>query len=596
MRKKYSLGILILMVSLLNEAANSQHGVLSSQIGYDNNETIRVIVRSDRSDYITPGTKFRLQDSDGNMVLSGNVLNWGQKWGSYWWIVNISGLQTPGKYSVIIDDINTSIRSESFNVGNHLLWSECFHIMAFDNLKIRSEQARTGMGWKDCGGDLQEFSSHVVAVDAICDLLEIGTRVINSDERSFLLEQMLRGTEYLAHLQDKAKSLGLGNGCVVHEDRQIDVVTGDVAKAAMIFARVARLIRETHKEISIDYIERSKNAFSWIEKHGPVINPEEQIFFPYVHGAPEGSVPPEDQWMTRDLVMMIRASIELFRAGETSYKNHAIQYAEQVMNRQVPKAENESGLFGHFYTYDDYSPWNNFRFTEKANIHCGAWSREGRIYNKGGHYPHYLIPIIDMIKLWPDHKNAQRWQNCLYNFAYGYFMPACKQSPFLILPAGYYSNEGLLYFSSWYHGHNKIYAFAATLALEFQKFFNDDQFREIAIGNIQWIAGLNCGLIAKDSSQYLPVSMISGIGSRTHGSYSKFPGSICNGFSASRQFRIVPAKYDLDKPVFFDEEDYIAHALPYLAALIRLRSYDQVTLTSNKPSQIMKGKILIMSK
>ena len=66
--------------------------------------------------------------------------------------------------------------------------------------------------------------------------------------------------------------------------------------------------------------------------------------------------------------------------------------------------------------------------------------------------------------------------------------------------------------------------------------------------------------------------MIRGIGSRYRGSPSKIPGSICNGFSASKQFQIAPITAENDKPDFFDGEGYIAHSLPYLAGLARLEA------------------------
>ncbi len=275
--------------------------------------------------------------------------------------------------------------------------------------------------------------------------------------------------------------------------------------------------------------------------------------------------------MTRDLVMMISAAVEIFKTDDKKYKDKAIRLARQVAKRQVPQDENEGGFYGHFYTYDDYSAYGDIKFTEKANIHCGAWSKEGRIYNKGGHYPHYLLPLIEMINLWPSHKDSDLWRQTLHDFAYGYFLPASKETPFLILPSGYYRNEGLLYFSSWYHGHNNIYSFAASLALEFQNYFQDDSFTDIAIGNMQWIAGLNCGLKHEGFDRYNSISMIVGIGSRRVESWTNIPGTIIKGFSASTQFKINPPSLDKDLPVNLDDEGYIAHSLPYLAALARFR-------------------------
>jgi hypothetical protein len=351
------------------------------------------------------------------------------------------------------------------------------------------------------------------------------------------------------------------------------VVTGNVVKAAMIFAKVSRILKQGDTVKRADYLDRAKLAYAWIKENGPIVNAEEQLFFPSVHGAPEGSLPPRDQWMTRDLVMMTYAAVELYKTGEHGYREKAVGLARRLAKRQVPPEKSEGGFYGHFYTYDDYAEWGGSKFTEKANIHCGAWSREGRIYNKGGHFPHYLIPLMEMVRLWPNHPDAPIWKQVLHDFAYGYFLPVSSESPFLILPAGYYRDEGLLYFSSWYHAHNNMYAFAASLAMEFSRFFQDQRFVDVAIGNLQWIAGLNCGWKEEGARNYQTFSMIAGIGNRSAESWTNIPGTIINGFSASKQFSIQPPSLEKDLPVYLDDEGYIAHTLPYLAALARLRAY-----------------------
>ncbi len=551
----------------------AETGIMSSQVGYDLGDPMRVMIRCDRTDGLSDNSLLIILDPNDHEILQTPVVYWGPKWAAYWWIADLSELQRPGRYTLCLRTADQSIVGDAIEVGDHLLWDTTYHVIAYDYLKTRSEQARTGKGWKDCGSDLQEFSSHAVCVDGICDVLETAASKMTPDERTFLKDQLIRGCQYMAHLQDKARMLGLGHGAVIHEDRDRDVVTGNVAKAAMVFARVSRLIAGHDSPRSAEYLDRAERAFTSIEKHGPIIPPGPQTFFPFVHGAPAGSVPPTGQWMTRDLVTMARASVALFRAGRTEYKTKAIGYAKQIIKRQVPQNEAEGGLFGHFYTYDDFNSFGGVRFTEKANIHCGAWSKDGRVYNKGGHYPHYLMPLIDMLELWPDHPDAPQWRQCLQNFAFGYLIPACQQSPFLILPAGFYTDEGLVYFGSWYHAHNNIYAFTASLALELDKLFDDPQLRNIAVGNLQWIAGLNSGAREGQPPRYKSVSMIYGIGNRFRGSWSKIPGSVCNGFSASKQFSIAPISAETDVPAFFDDEAYIAHSLPYLAALARLEAY-----------------------
>lgn len=72
-------------------------------------------------------------------------------------------------------------------------------------------------------------------------------------------------------------------------------------------------------------------------------------------------------------------------------------------------------------------------------------------------------------------------------------------------------------------------AFVASLALELGELFNDPAFRETVVANALWITGLNIGRREGDPTAYLPAR--------------------------------------------FDTEAYIAHSLPFLAAIARLEAY-----------------------
>ena len=76
-----------------------------------------------------------------------------------------------------------------------------------------------------------------------------------------------------------------------------------------------------------------------------------------------------------------------------------------------------------------------------------------------------------MVKIWPNNPNNEIWKQTVHSFAFNYFIPATNQNPFKILPAGYYKNIGLLNWSGWYHGHNKIFGYAAGLAMEFYNLY-----------------------------------------------------------------------------------------------------------------------------
>jgi hypothetical protein len=548
--------------------------ILHSQVGYDLGEANRIVVCADKYDPLLQSASLVLSRAEGATTLNTPLVYRGRQWGRHWWIADIAECRSPGTYMARITMGGETLAvGGAFQVGRDQLWEACYPVICFEHLDTRAEQAASGKGWRDCGSDLQELSSHVVALDAICDLLETPGLELDASGRSQLLRHLVTGIEYVILLQDRASELGLGDGPVVHEFRQDHVVTGNVAKAAMILARVGRVLRGTEPELARDCLSRAEQAFEWISAHGPIVNEEEPIFFPPVHGAPEGSGPPPDQWMTRDLVMMARAAVELHKAGLSSYQGHGIDYADRVMARQVPRASAEGGLWGHFYTYDDYEQYGGARFAEKANIHCGAWSRDGRIYNKGGHYPHYLLPLVDMLGLWPEHPRATEWRRCLEQFVEGYLIPAMETSPFEVLPAGCFSGEGLLHFSGWYHAHNGMYALAASLALELYSVLHRPRLRELAVANLQWVAGLNAGVPDSESAgRYVPVSMITGVGREHRGGWTGIPGTICNGFAATPQFTVEPPRAETDVPAHLHDEGYIAHSLPFVAALGRLRA------------------------
>ena len=563
--------------------ASAKVALMTSQIGYEPGEPIRVIARAESATATPTGTTFQLEDSKGATIHKGPVSPAGEKWGVHWWTLEIPGHTSPGEYRIRIGaGAPHAITSDPISIQAGTRWNQCFETIAFDFLETRAKLARSGKGWKDCGSDLQELSSHVVTVDCLCDILEKTPGLTDQAGKKRIIAQIVRGMGYIAMLQDRAMELGLGDGPVVHEARQSDLTTGNTILASMIFARTSRLLKGTDASLAGDYRSRAVRAYQWIKQNGPIIPDEDPLFFAPVHGAPEGSKPPPGQWMTRDLLMMARAALELHKAGLPGYQDEATRHVRAVMERQVSKEDAEGGLHGHFWLYDDFSSFGGVRFSEKAVIHCGAWSREGRIYNKGGHYPHHLIALIEMLELWPDHADSPAWKQCLRDFAYGFFQPACKTSPFLILPNGYYNGVGVQHFGSWYHGQSSMYSLAAILALEFEKLFKDPEFHDLAVANVQWVAGLNCGWRKEKDDPWLAYSLVEGIGHRSWKGWSGIKGSTINGFSASPQFKIQPADAAKDKPAYFDDEDYIAHSLPFLSATARLEQRRR--LTGSTPS------------
>lgn len=572
MNKLLSILLILLSITTYGQDSFDYRLLTYSQVGYDLELPKIAMIQHQDSTFVSKNASFSLyQVSTGKKVFSGNITSHGKKWNKYWWKLDFSDYNVAGDFYLTIQSdqqtIYTTKKELPIKIGQDLLWNETWYKTSLSHLKIRDSLSyQPEGGWKDCGSTLQEVSSHIIMLNALCDLVELTGSELTSSELQDVYQQMIVGADYVALCQDKAKEIGFQEGAVVHEIKEnYKVVTGNVAKTAMILARISRLIKNENQQLAESYLERSIKAYNWIATYGPVLHWENNDYFAITHGAPYGMYKPPKEWMTRDLMMMMWASVELYKCGETKYKQNAIDYANQIINRQVTKDKAEEGLYGHFYTYDSYD------FTEKANIHCGAWNANYKAYNQGGHFPHYVIPFIEMSILWPNHEDAKKWDNTVRSFAYNYFLPATNQNPFKILPAGYYKGIGLLNWSGWYHGHNKIFGYAAGLAMEFYRLYHDEQFIEIATGNLQWITGLHSGF--HENNPDFSASMIVGIGNRYKEDWDAMVGTITNGFEADAQFRLNKPTKETDLPIFFGDEGGIHHPAGWISGLARLKAY-----------------------
>lgn len=299
-------------------------------------------------------------------------------------------------------------------------------------------------------------------------------------------------------------------------------------------------------------------------------------------GLPADAVIPNNEWPTRDLIGFCTAALEMHKNGIDDASAHAIDFAKQIMKRQIPKEEAKSGYYGNFYEFDSMkhaeTSWTQGIAPSENGVEFGA--------DIGGIYPNYLVPFIEMIKMFPDHEDAAKWKESLNNFTYGYLIPACEANPFYLVPQGIFDNEGPVWFCGTFHGTNSIYGYTAALAFELADFLNEPGLKKIAYGNIQWIAGLNAGITRENvklgcvvfstdipEGVALPSSMICHIGKRWAGTWFQTRGVICNGFSTGTQFVFDnEPKKENDGPFSLTDEDWIPHSAGWLTGLMRMRT------------------------
>ena len=565
-------------------------GLLVSQIGYDQSGAKRAILRGPQG-LIAPDATWELwpvttpprptylpyhkaaRALPSQPVARGKVAHWGAKWGSDWWLADFSELAQVGQFKLGIDSGLDRWQSDEFAVGPSILWDKTWFLAGIDQGERRAQLARHKVGWQDCGSPLQECNSHSAFIIGLLDVLEFKREQISDDQARRLEAQIVNGCALLNLYGDEASKRGLGAGALIHELPGFADVTliPDAVQAAVCWARAARLLRYSLSETLADYRRRAERALGWFENATPS---GVQGFSHVAHGVGEDFAVPVEH-LTCDLAMALWANFVLAESVDDAFGARCVRLARQIMARQIGRGDDE--FYGHFQTFESAD------LPEKAWLH--SLSKSGIGSDVGATFPHWIPPLLWMATRWPAHADAPQWERAVHDFAYGYFLPACRRNPFLILPLGLFPNEGLLWFSGLWHGMNCVYGLAAALALEFEAHFGDSEFGDIATGNLQWIAGLNAGLtrdsLAPQNSVFwsadvpagaaLPASMIYGVGHRFAGNWLAVRGSICNGFSTGAQFHFdqQPSR-ELDGPHSFTDEDWIPHAGGWLSGLARL--------------------------
>lgn len=542
-------------------------GLLVSQIGYD----LRVPMRAIYCGQLPADAAFRLQDNaSGETVMRKPLVRWGECWKSEWWIADFSELSCAGEFSLVIEASGISpIASPPFKAGEYLLWDETIRTVAIEQFELRSELARFGKGWKDCGSDWREVGSHTGALIGLLDLLNIGYEWLGNTDSRRLAQQILHGCDFLVACQQRASDLGWPDGSLVHEiPNHAVLIPQDVGQSVVALAKASRYLYEIDPPRSLDYLERAARAYEFLTRQcRPSKLPH---FSAKLHGAPERYLP--TSFMTGDLLMMVWGAIELAISGRPMYLEEAVFRVREILRRQVRKENPEGEFYGHFYTFEDCL------FTEKAFLHHHVGHDTSMMFN------HYIVPLIGLCQQLPNHPEAMRWRQAVHDFAYGYFLPACHKNPFNLLPQGYYAGQGLLSFCGPWHGFNVCYGYAAALAVQLESFLGDRRFREIAVGNLQWIAGLNSGMTSDSfegsvmwrqdlpAGEAIPYSFIQGIGRNAVQTWSKISGSIGSGFCTNRQFQLeVEPAVENDIPLRYSDEDWVPHAGGWISGLVHLR-------------------------
>lgn len=551
-------------------------GLLFSQVGYELGYPVRIIIRLPAKELLSDKATCHLIPESDEKSFNTAIHCWGELWKSHWWIAEFENIDEEGTWNIEVRQKHDClIRSEGLRIAKNILWESTAELSAVDMLERRVHFTGVGAGWQDAGTKWVESPAQSAMVMSLADILKNSENGISETFRNRIFTQIKVGADYLVMTEKKATELGNPPGAMCHDivGHEEFILPNDIVKAVVALYQAASVLPESEVISKKNYRETAGRSFNWLTQFCKPLG--DTGFNRRQRGLTADISIPSDELPTRDLLFLCWGALEQFKLGIDGSKNNCIEIAQEIMDRQIQKSESENGFYGHFREYKSLS------YSQKSWCH----GMEGSVFGTdiGGFYPNYLMPFVEMLKMWGGHAEAVKWHNALKDFTYGYLIPGCKANPFNIVPLGIYGNEGPLWFTGPFHGTNTIYGFTAALALELEKIFNEPFLRVLAMGNIQWLAGLNAGVTKENlkacvvysedipEGVALPASMIHKIGNKTAGTWFNTRGVICNGFSTGTQFvmDVDPVKEN-DGPFSFTDEDWIPHTAGWLTAIVRL--------------------------
>lgn len=556
-------------------------GLLFSQIGYEPGLPVRVIIRLPKKEMLTQKVFCVLTPTYQESAHKTECVYWGEIWKSHWWIAEFSDIVEDGEWNIEINDGKKTVFQDSgLIVRKDILWNSTIEWASVDMLERRRHFTGVGAGWQDAGTLWVESPAQSAMIIALEELLEKRRDSFYEAFKKRIYEQIVCGCDYLVLTQEKAHELGFETGAMSHDvlKHESDILPHDASKAVLALMMAFRLLPDSYSEKKLKYKTVASLAFQWLLNKAKPMG--DYGYVKMQRGLSDEEQIPKNEWPTRDLITLLRASLEMMKNGDAGTETLAIDFAQQIMSRQIPKEKAQCGFYGHFFEFE------SMEHAEPSWTHGIVPGSQGSQFgtDMGGVYPNYLVPFIELLEIFPNHNDVEKWKACLSDFTYGYLIPGCEANPFNLVPQLITENEGPIWFCGTFHGTNCIYGYTAALALELEKLFNDTKLREIAYANLQWLAGLNAGITKTNIAQgcvvfsadipegmALPASMICHIGKRWAGTWFQTRGVICNGFSTGEQFKYdVEPKKENDGPFSLTDEDWIPHSAGWLTGLIRL--------------------------
>lgn len=396
-------------------------GLLFSQVGYELGLPVKIVLRLPQKEMLSEAATCQIVEKSTGKVIKKPCTYWGEVWGSHWWVMEFWDIQQAGIWDIeVLDGGKVVYADEGLKTAKGVLWDETIKFASVDMLERRAHFTKVGAGWQDAGTLWVESPAQSGMIISLEDLLEKSADRFDQAFIERLEKQITVGCDYLVMTQKKAKELGYAEGAFTHDlhGHEHDILPNDANKAVVALMRAYRLLSDKYSEKKEIYREAAEKAYQWLVTDAQPLG--SHGYEKFQRGLPADAAIPKDEWVTRDLVMMCWAALEKWKVDQAeSTKQKCVEYAQQTIDRQISKDSAMMGFYGNFKEF------GSMAHSESSWVHGIVLGAKGSEFgtDMGGYYPNYLMPVIEMLKLWPDHESAPAWRRMLVDFTEGYLKP-----------------------------------------------------------------------------------------------------------------------------------------------------------------------------
>ncbi|OFW62823.1 MAG: hypothetical protein A2Z35_03465 [Actinobacteria bacterium RBG_19FT_COMBO_36_27] len=554
---------------LNNIAVKTNYSILVSQIGYRPCDKKMAFIRNEiyKKNFKSDLGEFLVKNShDDTVVYKNKITHWGNKWNINFWSIDFSKFNMGGLFYLEVPKIN--LKSENFEIKNNI-----FRKKTLLETSIRQLEKKLGnkKGWQDCGSDLRALEGTSVQLIGLIDSFTSFKKILNINQSDDFRKHIEVGCDYLISCQRE-------DGSFMNEL----YVAKDKNNWTLCMLAVIALVKAFSITNKIDHLASSRKGWEWCINKCKYTDDEiiEEIEETRkLFGKYEPWLPPRGL-RTRDKLLIIWAGTELYaNTNDLKFKNIAIDYANKIALKLqfLELSESCKVFYGNFYAWDN------------SDLYQKSWEHIGWGYCCGSVLPDEISGIINLVKMFKNDKSWIRWWYFLKQYAYGYLKQTSKLTPFGIYPLGVFGSEIRFFGPSW-HGFNGVYGRIANLSMKLARLFEDYDLEQIALNNMQWIAGLNIG-IRKKKGMFKGLSWIYGIGGNCVEAWTKIKGTIANGFCANPQFQLEHIDNQIDLPDYITTEDWIVHNGSWLSGLSELDKNSKLIIKTNYRGKTINAKI-----